>query len=276
MPEPSLRYVIVNVWGEARNSRTEYILGRNSRSEYILSQTIRERDPNQPGAVRMAYGPLRALVQNRQLYSQFHLDLDARVYTTLRVPEDQRPTSFTTRAPIHRPSDRTIHVHTETIDTGERGEMFGYIARRMIIRTTHRVTPEDEVRSGEAEADGWYIDPPDAWLALHPPIRGHAIFHSGDETPVFTDVGPRENGFPLLVTKTHRSRFRDAEGNIRTHTSEDRDEVTELSEEALDPDLFVPPPDFRRVARLPGEPAIPLALRMRIGWQNLKHKLIAR
>ena len=166
-------------------------------------------------------------------------------------------------------------MHTETIDTGHRREMFGYTARRVIIRTTHRVTPEGDARSGEAESDGWYIDPPAAWRALHP-LRGRAIFISGDDTPVFTDVGPRENGFTLLVRKTEHSRFRDAEGNIRIHTSESRDEVTELSEEPLAEDLFVPPRDFRRVARLPGEPAIPFALRMRMGWQNFKHKLIAR
>jgi hypothetical protein len=158
--------------------------------------------------------------------------------------------------------------------------MFGYTARHVIIRTSHRVSPEDETASSDVESDGWYIDPPAAWLGLHPPTSGHVIcrFTSTDliDTPVFTDVGPRENGFPLLVTKTHHSRDRDAEGNIRTHSSEYRDEVTEFSEEALDPDLFVPPRDFRRVSRLPGEPAIPFSVRLRIGWQNLKHKLTAR
>jgi hypothetical protein len=275
MAEPSLRYVIVNVYRETHNSRTEYILGRNSRSEYRLSQTFREGDPNQPGAARVEYGPLRALIQNRQLHSQFHLDLDAHVYTTLHLPEDRIPTSFTTRAPIHRPSGRTLHVHTETIDTGDRREMFGYTARHVIIRTSHRVTPEDDTASGDVESDGWYIDPPAAWLGLHPPTSGHVIFQAGTDTPVFTDIGPREKGFPLLVRTTERSTLRDAEGNIRTHMSEDRDEVTEFSEEALDPDLFVPPRDFRRVARLPGEPILPFVLRMRIGWENFKHKFMA-
>src|SRR5262245_7924834 len=155
MPEPSLRYVIVNVWRDTQSSRTEYIFGRNSRSEYRLSQT----------------GPLRALIQNHQLHSQFHLDLDARVYTTLQLPEYRSPTSVTTRAPIHRPSGRTLHVHTETIDTGDRREMFRNTARRVIIRTSHRVTPEDDTRSGEAETECWYIDAPAAWRALHPPGR---------------------------------------------------------------------------------------------------------
>src|SRR5207249_7603695 len=61
------------------------------------------------------------------------------------------------------------------------------------------------------------------------------------DTPVFTDVGPRESGFPLLVRRTHHSNFKDAAGNIRIHTSEDCDEVIEFSEAPLPADLFVPP-----------------------------------
>jgi hypothetical protein len=150
----------------------------------------------------------------------------------------------------------------------------------VIIRTTHRYSHENDARSANTGADGWYIDPPAAWLALHPPMSGHAIFqfvvNGGVDTPVFTDVGPRETGFPLLVTRTQRGSFRDGEGNIRIHTSEYRDEVTEFSEETLGSDLFVPPLDFRRVPRVPGEPAVPLALRMRLGWQNFKPKFIAK
>ena len=88
---------------------------------------------------------------------------------------------------------------SETIDTGERKEMFGYTARRVIIRTTYRYSPDDDAGSRDSEADGWYIDPPAAWRALHPPIRGHAILQIAvggrTDTPVFTDVGPRETGF---------------------------------------------------------------------------------
>ena len=50
------------------------------------------------------------------------------------------------------------------------------------------------------------------------------------DTLVFTDGGPRETAFPLLVTRTHRSNFKDGAGNIRTHASEDCDEVIEVSE----------------------------------------------
>jgi len=164
-----------------------------------------------------------------------------------------------------------VHVRTETIDTAERKEMFGYTARRVIIRTSNRYTPDDESRSQDTETDGWYIDHP-AWFAVHPPLRGHAIaqvaVNGKTDTPVFTDIGPRETGFPLLVTRIHRSNLKDEEGNIRTYTSEDRDEVIEFSEEPLATDLFIPPREFRRVPRLPGEASLPFGLRMRLALQR--------
>jgi len=90
------------------------------------------------------------------------------------------------------------------------------------------------------------------------------------DTPVFTDVGPRETGFPFLVTRTHRSNFKDAAGKIRTHTSEDR-EVIEFSEAPLPTDLFLPPREFWRVRGLPDEAPMSFALRMRLGWRNFKY-----
>jgi len=277
MAEASLRYVSCNE--EARFSRTEYICGRNSRSEYRNGPFPVGGDPKRPETVQLEFGPRRALIQNRDLGYQFNIDLESRVYTAFEQHEYPRPgtTSFMPKVEPLQPSGRTVHVRTETIDTGERKEMFGYTARRVIIRTTYRYSPDDDAGSRDSEADGWYIDPPAAWLALHPPIRGHAIFQAAvggrTDTPVFTDVGPRETGFPLLVTRTRRSNFKDAAGNIRIHTSEDRDEVIEFSEAPLPADLFVPPHEFRRVRRLPDEAPMSFALRIRLGWRNLKYKL---
>jgi len=280
MPEPSLRYVVVNLHGEVRTSRTEYLLGRNSRSELRDCRSYRDSDPKQPGAVQFQYGPLRAYIQNRDLHYHFHLDLESRVYTARRVNQYGSPSRLKPKGKPLPPSGRTVHVHTETIDTGERREMFGYTARRVIIRTTHRFSPDNDAQSSDTEADGWYIDPPAAWLAVHPSRPGHAILHFAVngrfDTPVFTDAGPRETGFPMLVTRTHRSSFTDAEGKIRIHTSRDREEITEFSEETLESDLFLPPRDFRRVLGLPGEGPLPLALRMRLRWENLKDSFLAK
>jgi hypothetical protein len=278
MGEASLRCVSCN--GEARFSRTEYICGRNSRSEYRNGPFLVGGDPKRPATMQLEFGPRRARIQNRDLGCQFDIDLESRVYTAFELHEHRPPGSFTPKVEPLQPSGRTVHVRTETIDTGERKEMFGYTARRVIIRTTYRYSPDDDAGSRESEADGWYIDPPAAWLALHPPILGHAIVQAAvggrTDTPVFTDVGPRETGFPLLVTTTHRSNFKDAAGNIRIHTSEDRDEVIEFSEAPLPADLFVPPREFRRVRRLPDEGPMSFGLRIRLGWRNLKYKLTGR
>jgi len=274
MSEPSLRYAIMH--GKSP-LRTEWILGRNSRLESRNGPFLVDGDPKRPESMRLEHGPLRALIQNRDLGYQFHLDLESGVYTVLELNEDRRPAGFMPNIEPHLSSGRTVHVRTETIDTGERREMFGYTARRVIIRTSYRYTPDNDSRSSDNETDGWYIDPPAAWLTLHPPIRGHVFLYAAvngrGDTPVFTDVGPRERGFPLLVTTTNRSTFKDAEGNVRMHTSEDRNEVIEFSEKPLSADLFVPPREFRRVRRLPQEGRMSFALRMRRGWRSFKYKL---
>jgi hypothetical protein len=280
MPEPSLRYVVVNVHGEMRISRTEYILRRNSRSESRECRGYFAGNPNQPGAMQFQYGPLRALIQNRDLHYSFHLDIESGLYTAWRVNEYGSPSWVKPKGRTLQPSGRTVHVHTETIDTGARREIFGYSARRVIIRTSHRFNPDNDRHPSDTEADGWYIDPPVAWLAIHPATLGHAILQAAVngqfDTPVFTDVGPRETGFPVLITRTHRSSFTDAEGNVQIHTSEDREEVTDFSEEPLESGLFLPPRGFRRVSRLPSERPLPFVLRIRLGWENLKDAFVTK
>jgi len=278
MPEPSLRYEIVSIHGEMCNSRTEYILGRNSRSESRDCRGYCDGDPNRPGAVtRYKYGPLRAYIQNRDMHYAFQLDLEAGVYTAARVNEyGGRSWSMSKmRRMKPQPSGRAVNVHTQTIDTGERREMYGYIARHVIARTTCKFSQENDSDPTGMELDGWYIDPPAAWLTLYPPRPSHCIlaYNGQFDTPVFTDDGPRKTGFPLLLTRTHRSRFTDAEGKVRDHAFVDSQEVTEFSEESLDYDLFVPPRNFRRVRQLPGGSPLPFALRMRLGWERLKQTL---
>ena len=44
--------------------------------------------------------------------------------------------------------------------------------------------------------------------------------------------------------------------------------MIEFSEEPLTTDLFIPPREFRRVPRLPGEASLPFGLRMRLALQR--------
>src|SRR2546428_4703156 len=53
--------------------------------------------------------------------------------------------------------------------------MFGYTARRVIIRTSHRYTPDDESRSQDTETDGWYIDHPAARVPARPSVTRRGV-----------------------------------------------------------------------------------------------------
>jgi hypothetical protein len=176
-----------------------------------------------------------------------------------------------------KPSGKTIHDHTDTIDTGERKEMFGYTARRVLTR--NRQTRDTQVLR-ESECDGWYIDPPAAWLSLHPPPKAGLIYRlrmsSGDQPRddyKFTESGTIETGFVMLATRRHKSLFHDENGNSRVHESIHRDEVVEFSEGLLGPDLFVPPRDFKRVPQIPDGVSYALAYRMQLRWAMLKDSL---
>lgn len=166
-------------------------------------------------------------------------------------------------APEER-SGHTVHIHTETIDTGERKDLFGYIARRVITKNTQT---RDSQRVSESGCDGWYIDPPAAWLYLHPPEPGihYVAVGTGKRDGFqFSEVGSRETVFLLLATRTDRSFSRGETGNRRVHKTINHEEITAISEMPPAADLFVPPTNFKRVTQLPDEHyALSFRLRLR-------------
>jgi len=269
---PSLRFTVVSPFGDMPTTRTEYICGRNTRTENRMCSGHSATTP--PTNVRYEYGPLRAYILNRDLGYRFELEPATRVYTAFRINEYGSPTWNKPRPVELKRSGKTIHTHTDIIDTGERKEMFGCAARRIITR--NRQTRDSQLLTG-SECDGWYIDPPAAWLNLHPPPKP-GVFHllsSGVERDdyKFTETGKRETGFAILTTRTHRSFFRDETGNSRVHESVHREEVSEFSEAPLEPDLFVPPLDFKRVPQLFDGVRFRLAYRMRLRWEMLKDSI---
>jgi hypothetical protein len=155
---PSLRFTTVSLFGDMPTTRTEYICGLNTRSESRSCSGHSDTTP--PTNVRYEYGPLRAYIHNRDLNYRFELEPAKRIYTAWQVNEYGGPKWAKLRqVEQQKRSGRTVHAHTETINTAERRELFDYTARRVITR--NRQTRDSQVLS-EFECDGWYIDPPAA------------------------------------------------------------------------------------------------------------------
>jgi hypothetical protein len=273
MTVPSLRFTIARLVGDMKTTSVQYIWGMNERFE--SRSCLGHSDPIAPTNVRYEYGPLRAHVLNRDLGYHFEIEPATGTYTAVRAKLSGSLFGAKPWRAVPTSSGRVVDSHIETIDTGERRELFGNVARRVITKT--RQTRESEML-GESECDCWYIDAPAAWAKLHPAPRPgtfHLLVATRAGTTAiddynFTEVGKRETGFALLLTRTVRSPLRDETGKLTTHESLHREEVTEFSELPLEPAMFVPPLDFKRVPWFPDGSRYVLAYRTRLRWQAMK------
>ena len=214
--------------------------------------------------------PRTALIRRCDLQKAFHLNFDDREYTACTI--QAFPTREEIRAgaeAVRQPSVQTaptVLVEAETVDTGERIELFGRPARHVI--TTRRVIPLAGSRClpSETVADGWYIDL-DTGLSCDPSWwssgSGHAfltLHKQGDQPdrPTFKDIGEPERGYAVLSRSTQGGSVLELE-------------VTHLSTVAMDPTLFEVPAHFSRVERIRQEPVPPLVIRFKQAYERLKH-----
>jgi hypothetical protein len=138
---------------------------------------------------------------------------------------------------------------------------FGYTARKVITRQTTTINPPGDSSQMSTEAEGWYIDLP-AWLrSRHAGVR--YVGYGGTEGQIddlqLTHDGPNETGLPISLK--------------RGPTYE---RVIEMSERAIDPEMFRPPADFKRVSQLPPEQhdsQYPFTMRLQLNWLLLMDRL---
>ncbi len=139
--------------------------------------------------------------------------------------------------------------------------------RRAISLLENVTLPETGACSqddSEIDTDGWYITWPEgtARYEAYLEVAGGEVCHDN-----IVLHGKRvKKGFPVLETTTDASA---ASAGLPAHISSRRTEVIELSEEALDPNLFTPPHDFRRVNALPGEPSMSWTQRLEFEWRQI-------
>ena len=260
-------------YGQPGNAseRTVYVQADRKRVEFRNS--IGQQQAN--GSARPIYGPRLVAITRCDLGQSLELNLDTHEYTSAPYPPKPLTKEEKERrglSPITDVSDTpTLRMETTTRDTGERREIFGQTARRVI--TTRKQTPLEGSRSPAQESvtDAWYIDAKAAdsdidlyqrlscdrkWpegKRFHSYTRAVGANQSLDRVE-FVDIGEPETGFAVQSVTTSKSIYRLADGTGKQLDSKNEMRVTQFETASFDPALFEIPEGFKQVDRIEPNP----------------------
>lgn len=239
--------------------QTTYIQSDRKRLEY--GNSFREK--NADGSPQQVAGPRMAIITRCDLGQMFGLNLDSSEYHVSVYP----PRPFTKEEMERRGipnrltylSDKpTLRIEMKTVNTGERKEMFGHIARH-VIRTESRIPLEGSLsQPQEGVTDGWYIDfdvrlPCDRRFPEGKNSHAYSVARSGNqpmERPEFVAVGAPEKGFALIALTTTKGSYRLSDGTLKQTETKMERRVIEFEEDPLDPALFEIPARFKQVEHI--------------------------
>ena len=234
------------------------------------------------------YGPHIAAITRCDLGQVFELNLDASEYESALYP----PKSITKeqmearglKMPRMSLSEKpTLRIETTTVDTDERKEIFGHMARHVV--TTRKEIPLGGSLSVPQETitDGWYIDL-DQQLSCDLKWPTGTRFHSFGWVcgsgrarcvrcaPEFIDIGKQETGFPLQQVAITKLILPD--GTEKQTGPKSEIQVTQFREGPLDPKLFEVPSGFKLVKQINQNPAPPGTFSMmEDSWERFKARL---
>ena len=270
-PNPSIEGVKIvtrQITGGFTDTRTEYLAPDRLRNEWQSQM----RDGSGP--------PMATIILRGDRDRVFMLDLAAHEYITYET--DSRGSTVSVKRPMVD-SGGTLKIWIESVDTGERKELFGHTARHIITREKRVAGPGACSKPSVSETDGWYIDGSvlPAWRQQKKNSFGVVVaaeVSAGSNDKCFNKMDKIEvhrsgveTGFPVKITTTMTSEVTQPDGNTRTLSSTWGSEVVELKEGPLELTLFDVPTDFRRVESLRSWLVQPP--RQLTGWEWFKEKL---
>jgi hypothetical protein len=239
--------------GTAGGAITIYIMGDRRRTEYrntslhrdALTATLKPADP-----------PANVVIQRCDLGRSFDLNTHTQEYASKEYP----PTAEELKKQYMEPDWDTselpaVRVETITVDTGEREEIFGQVARHVTVTTRTTSLPDAKNDPSVFVRDGWFIDF-DRRISCEPreAPRTHdfSYFGAGDHWIAMQKienvvVGNREEG--LLVKKGQNNLSTTIQGTNGVNLNNESD-VTEFYKGQLDPALFEVPSDFKLVGKI--------------------------
>jgi hypothetical protein len=271
-PNPSvngIKIVTRQVTGGFTDTRTEYLAPDRLRNEWQSQM----RDGGGP--------PMATIILRGERDRVFMLDLNAHEYVTYET--DPRGSTIAMKSRPVLDSGGTLTIWIDTVDTGERKELFGHTARHIITHEKRVAGPGACSKPSVSETDGWYIDG-----AVMPEWRQQKKNSTGVVVAAEVAVGPTdkcynkmdkievhrngvETGFPVKVITTLSSDVTQPDGSNRMLSSTWGSEVVELKEGPLELTLFDVPKDFRRVESLRSWTAKPP--RQLTGWEWFKERV---
>lgn len=227
------------------------------------------------------WGPRQAFIQQCDARRSLMLNLDAREYTSTELDERGIPKGFKPAVIQHRkPARGAVEIFIDSVDTGERQELFGHTARHVVTHERRVASPESCQQGMSSETDGWYID-----LDV-PSSSCHSAPHKSSTSVSFLTsssclqqklevhrTGVTEAGFPVKLTTTTHTSLAQPDGSEKEYTNTFESEVTELSDAPLDPALFEVPNGFKLVAKLNTQPPIPTMVAIHMWWERLKRSI---
>lgn len=270
-PNPSIegiKIVTRQITGGFTDTRTEYLAPDRLRNEWQSQM----RDGSGP--------PMATIILRGDRDRVFMLDLAAHEYITYET--DSRGSTVSVKRPMVD-SGGTLKIWIESVDTGERKDLFGHTARHIITREKRVAGPGACSKPSVSETDGWYIDGSvlPSWRQQKKNSFGVVVsaeVSAGSNDKCFNKMDKIEvhrsgveTGFPVKITTTMTSEVTQPDGNTRTLSSTWGSEVVELKEGPLELTLFDVPTDFRRVESLRSWSVQPP--RQLTGWEWFKEKL---
>jgi hypothetical protein len=230
---------------------TTYILGDRRRTEY--RSTAQHR--NTAGVLEYVDPPDDVHIVRCDLLQSFTLNTSAKEYTSAPYPPKPLTPEEIEQRGLPEPEDAdakpAIQIEERTLDTGEREDAFGHVARHVITKQKKIFLNSAQEENEQVVADGWYIDFNRSISCKPKPRRGTTVSsfigvnNSFMRVPTteYVQIEPRERGLAIKETKNPETQ------NSSTTTYEF--EVTQFVEGPLDPAMFEVPPEFRRVQVIP-------------------------
>lgn len=281
--DTGIKMTIRHVFAGKASEQTIYVRGDRKRMEFRNYAEQRKAD----GSQQLLSGPRLAAITRCDLGKLFELNLDAAEYVSAPYPPKPMTQAEIEERGLDKPDvfpsiKPTLRIETTTVDTGERKDFFGHVARHVII--TRKQIPLEASHSEiqQTVTDGWYID-------LDPQVscdrklrsgkRAHGYLVVGKqpaEKAEFVDIGESETGFAVQLVMVSKGTYMLTDGTNKQTDSKSETLVTQLELGSLDPGLFEIPPGFKHVQQIERNPRASASSSQTIDlWERLKVNMAA-